>query len=229
MLLSVQRRRSNGVTIQGNYTWSHCIGDAMSQMGPGNLHPDQRRWARGSCAGDIRHVINASAVVETPQFSSNALRILASGWQISGIVRLQSGNYFSVQSGVDTALVGNRNGQQANQILANPYHPDKNLDHWLNPAAFTRPANGEWGNSANNIQGPGAITINMGLSRTFNIRENQTLQFRAEAFNLPNHLNPTADTTANTPPFTTLTSPTFGRLTSAGDPRIMQLALKYVF
>jgi hypothetical protein len=62
----------------------------------------------------------------------------------------------------------------------------------------------------------------MGLTRKFQVRENQAIEFRAEAFNLPNHMNP-----GN--PGTTLNSTTFGRIQSASDPRIMQLALKYVF
>lgn len=62
----------------------------------------------------------------------------------------------------------------------------------------------------------------MGLTRTFRVREGKTLEFRAEAFNVPNHVNP-GD------PNTTLTDSNFGRILSAADPRIMQMALKFVF
>jgi hypothetical protein len=62
----------------------------------------------------------------------------------------------------------------------------------------------------------------MGLTRAFPVRENQSLEFRAEAFNLPNLVN-------LGPPQLTLTSGTFGQILSATDPRIIQLALKYVF
>ena len=73
-----------------------------------------------------------------------------------------------------------------------------------------------------NILGPGGIRIDIGLTRTFRIRESQSVEFRAEAFNLPNHLNPGNPNTA-------LNNANFGRILSASDPRIMQLALKYVF
>jgi hypothetical protein len=179
-----------------------------------------RRLERANCNGDRRHLVNLSTVVETPQFSSRAARLLASGWQISGILRLQSGSSFTVTSGVDTFLMG-QNGR-ANQVLAEPYAPNRGVDGWLNRAAFATPPTGEYGNAANSLQGPGSITINMGLTRSFNIRENQTLQFRVEAFNMPNHLNPNNPNAA-------LNNQNFGRSTSAGDPRIMQLALKYVF
>jgi len=62
----------------------------------------------------------------------------------------------------------------------------------------------------------------MGLTRQFGVRENQKLEFRAEVFNLPNWVNlnnPDGD----------FSSTTFGRVTSARDPRIMQFALKYFF
>ena len=62
----------------------------------------------------------------------------------------------------------------------------------------------------------------MGLKRNFRIREGHSIEFRAEAFNLPNHVNP-----GN--PVTNFTNSTFGKIQSANDPRIMQLALKYVF
>ena len=62
----------------------------------------------------------------------------------------------------------------------------------------------------------------MGLTRTFQIRETQTVEFRAEAFNAPNHVNP-----GN--PQTALNNAQFGKIQSGGEPRIIQLALKYVF
>ena len=70
--------------------------------------------------------------------------------------------------------------------------------------------------------GPGSIRIDLGLSRSFQLRENHAIEFRAEAFNAPNHMNP-----GN--PVVILTSGTFGKMQSAADPRIMRFALKYVF
>ena len=65
--------------------------------------------------------------------------------------------------------------------------------------------------------------INTNLTRTFQIREKQSLEFRVESFNLPNHVNPIS-------PSTVLSSTnTFGKILNANDPRIMQMALKYVF
>jgi hypothetical protein len=225
LVLSVQRRRSNGVTVQGNYTYGHCIDDGhpganLDGRFGGELN-ERRSFNRGNCDLDRRHNFNMSTVYETPQFSNRTLQILGTGWQVSGIVRILSGNWLTVATGVDSLAT---NGDtRPNQVLASPYTADKSIDLFLNKGAFGQPATGEYGNMGrSNIQGPGSIRIDMGLTRKFRIRESHTVEFRAEAFNLPNHLNP-----GN--PNTTLSSPNFGRILTAGDERIMQLALKYVF
>jgi len=64
--------------------------------------------------------------------------------------------------------------------------------------------------------------LDVALSRTFAVQDKKTLQIRAESFNLVNHVN------FNTP-VATLNSGNFGQITSAGDPRIIQLAAKFVF
>jgi len=244
LVLSVQRRRAKGITVQGNYTFSHCIDDGYNDViqTTGGQIQSRRGVNRGNCELDRRHNFNMSAVYETPRFANTALRVLGSGWQISGIVRAVTGAYFSVATGTDIALSGTPStpgntgvDQRPNQILANPYLPNKGVNGWLNPAAFAQPAPGTYGNAGpRNVQGPGSIVFNTGLTRSFAIREKQSLQIRAEAFNVANHANYCA------PPFQgivpaircpddTRNSPTFGKVLSASDGRIMQMALKYVF
>lgn len=227
MMLSVQKRQSKGVTVLANYTLSHCIDDGL-MVNATNVNPI-RRWAnRGNCELDRRHNFNFSTVYATPQFSNRTVRALGSGWQVSGIVRILSGSYFSVTSGLDNALTGEGN-QKPNQVLASPYAPKKSIQSWLNPAAFVQPATGTYGTlGSQNILGPGSINIDMGITRTFKVTERQSVQFRAEAFNLPNHVNP------NNPPTASLggellTDSNFGKILSAADGRTMQMALKYVF
>jgi len=110
------------------------------------------------------------------------------------------------------------------QILASPYPQKKTINQWLNAAAFMTPVLGAYGPLIHtaNVSGPGNIRIDLGLTRTFKITERQSVEFRAEAFNAPNHVNPLN-------PVTSLTDPSFGRILNAADPRIMQMALKYVF
>jgi len=223
LLLSVQRRRSNGVTVQANYTWSHCIDDGtVATFNTSRGTAERRRLDRGNCELDRRHNFNMSTVYEMPQFSSTTARALATGWQISGIVRVLSGPYLTVLSGIDNAFTAT-NDERPNLVLLNPYAPNKTNDVWLNPAAFAQPALGTYGNfGSHNILGPGSIRFDVGLTRRFQIRENQSVEFRAEAFNVANHVNP-----GN--PILTLSNASFGKIQSAADPRIMQLALKLVF
>jgi hypothetical protein len=225
LVLSVQRRRSSGVTVQGNYTYGHCIDDGhpganLDGRFGGELN-ERRKLDRGNCDLDRRHNLNMSTVYQTPRFSNRVLQVLGTGWQLSGIVRILSGSWLTVSTGVDSLAT---NGDtRPNLVLPSPYGPNKSIDFYLNPAAFLRPTTGSYGNmGARNIQGPGSIRIDMGLVRKFQVREKQSVEFRAEAYNLPNHLNP-----GN--PGTTLSSTNFGKIQSAGDERIVQLALKYVF
>src|SRR6185295_16580140 len=111
--LSVQRRAARGVTINANYTWSHCIsdpgGDAMVVFSGGYSNPDDRHFDRGNCttAGtDRRHLFNLSALAETPRFSRPALRAVASGWRFSPIFRVLAGEYMTITTSQDRALNG---------------------------------------------------------------------------------------------------------------------------
>src|SRR5207249_7985033 len=199
LVLSVQRRRAKGITVQGNYTYSHCIDDGYNDViqNTGGQIQSRRGVDRGNCELDRRHNFNMSTVYETPRFASTALRVLGSGWQLSGIVRAVTGAYTTVATGTDIAFSGTTSttgntgsDQRPNQILPSPYLPNKGANGWLNPAAFAQPASGTYGNlGSRNIAGPASIRFDMGLTRSFAIKEKQSLQLRAEAFNVANHAN----------------------------------------
>ena len=115
LLLSVQRRAARGITVSGNYTWSHCISDIWQEVAQspnadaGWSDPNNRRFDRGNCivsATDRRHLVNFSSVAEIPQFSGAALRAIASGWRFSPIFKIISGGYLSVTTNQDRALTG---------------------------------------------------------------------------------------------------------------------------
>jgi hypothetical protein len=227
LFLSAQRRLSKGVSVLANYTWSHCISDVIdSQIGSGGTSvtavPGNRRQYRSNCGtSDQRQVFNLSAVAQSPRFSNRALRMVASDWQLSPIVKLKSAVFFTVTSGVDSALSG-QTGETPN-LVGNPYPQGQNVNRWISAAGFGAAATGSYGNLGyNNIKGPGVFNMDVALSRTFPVWERKTLQFRAEAFNLPNHTNFST-------PVATLSSGTFGQIQAAGDPRIVQLAMKFVF
>ena len=241
LLLSLQERLSHGVSLNANYTWSHCIGDitqasSVGGAGAGLLDPNNRRFDRGNCqtptldgtqALDRRHIASFSAVVEAPRFSNKTLRMVGSDWKLSSSYRVLSGAFQTVTTGIDFQLSGSNN-QRPNQILENPLCDNPRPSCWINPAAFAQPALGTLGNSGrSSIPGPGFWEIDMALSRIFRVREGRTVEVRAEAFNLTNSFRaggpgmPLVTTARN--------SPQFGQILTAQDPRIMQLAMKFVF
>jgi hypothetical protein len=122
--------------------------------------------------------------------------------------------------------------QRPNQVLANPYASSKSASGWLNPNAFANPAPGTYGNlGRSNLLGPGSFQLDLSVTRTFPLGEGKNLQFRGEAFNLPNHVNLDI-------PVAALNSPAFGQIQndisgnsglSPGNQRILQFALKIVF
>jgi hypothetical protein len=235
MLLSLERRAARGVTLSGNYTWSHCLGSMVNLYNAMNGHPDDtytdptnRRLDDGNCESDRRHVFNLTAVAETPQFSNPTLRLMGTGWRLSGIYRKSAGNPLEIINGSDRALnglEGSGQHQRPNQILENPYS-DRSagpLSRFLNPSAFAVPDTGTLGlHGRNSIQGPGTWSFDLSLARVFRFRESQRLEFRAEAYNVTNSFRP-----GN--PITAVNNANFGVIRTSLDPRILQFALKYVF
>lgn len=247
LYLSTQKRLSGGTSVLANYTWSHCIADIwnvfVANTGVSSVTPGNRKNDRGNCnTSDQRQVFNLSVVARTPKFSNRVVRILASDWQISPIMKIKSAQFFTVTTGVDNALNGEA-GQRPNVVPGvSPYATNQACSpapciQWIVPGAFSSPALGTIGNLGTyDMKGPGIFQLDMALSRTFAIWEKRTLQLRAEAFNLPNHLNPNVPgTTAGT---VTTNAANFGQIKSdisgtsgltSGDYRIIQLALKFVF
>jgi Carboxypeptidase regulatory-like domain len=239
LLLSLQHRFANHFTVLANYTWAHCISDPVFDNGilafsGSKISPSLNFKAdRGNCPGtDIHHSFNLSAVLESPRFSNRALEVIAGNWQLAQILTVQSGQAFNVVSGVDSALNGDGAGlERPNQVLSNPYCAKKAVNCWLNPAAFAVPAPGTYGDlRANSLRGPSLVQLDMSLARNIPIHESLVLQFRVDAFNLPNLTNLST-------PVSTLISGNFGKITSditavgsaVGDPRIVQLSLKLRF
>jgi hypothetical protein len=232
LLLSVQKRLSNQLSALGNYTLAHCISDPETTelTGPTYMNPANRRQDRGNCSSDRRQIFNLSLVASTPKFSRRSLELLAGGWQFTAIVRAQTGNFSTVTTGVDNAFTG-IGIQRPNQLLADVYTAGQPVSQYLNKLAFGSPTPGTLGSAgAFTIQNPGMLQVDMGLSRIFKVRESQSVQFRWDVFNVPNRLNAGAPITAlNAGAFGQIQSDINGSSSQAGDPRIMQFALKYKF
>jgi hypothetical protein len=241
LILSVQHRFNKGLTLNANYTWSHCIGDyfvATQPQNPGTGYqvPGDRRFDRGDCFIDRRQNLNISGAYEIPRLENHIARTLATGWRISPIFRYVTGAPLTIATGVDRALNDNTTTQRPNQILPDPYA--HGFLNYLNPLAFAQPAPGTLGNMGTyNVFGPGLFEVDTALSRVFHLQERKTLEIRAEAYNLPNFFqrgNPNSSG-----PGQGLSTPSFGQITQVyntnyalsggGGPRVLQFAAKFVF
>ena len=231
------------------------IGDSTGNAGAGLAIPNNRRYDRSNCqsneiggtfSSDRRQIFNLSLVYETPKFANKMVRTLASNGQGAGIYRDSSADWLTALRWTDVALIGDSGTVRpvqvlANPLVANPGSPCANIapcKTWINPAAFASPAAGTLsGTGRDNIPGPSFFNLDMSLHREFPIRERYNVEFRAEAFNVTNSFRagipyaPGASglTAGGSGLSTTYGTSTFGNITSALDPRIMQLALKFRF
>ena len=253
MLLAAQKRISKGLAIQANFTWSHCIGDlnigdATGNAGAGYIVPGNRRLDRSNCqsneiggtfSADRRFIFNSSVVYHTPRLGSAWATRLMSDWEISGLYHATSAYWLTVTLPTDVALTG-ATVERPNQVLANPLCSTPTPSCWINPLAFSSPTPGTFGNlGKNNIPGPANWQIDMSIAKEFTVHENHKIEFRVEAFNLTNSFRAgipqaagAAGLAAGGSGVNTSYVPgsaIFGTVTSALDPRIMQLALKYSF
>jgi hypothetical protein len=238
MLLEVRRQATKGITINANYTWSHCIGpfqgneagDTGANPSIPNPFPGNRDHGRGNCLTDQRQLINLTSVLEMPQFAGKTLRYIASGWRLAPLYRHRTGAYLSIVAGANNDFARNGtniNSQPAQYVGGDPIadHSGGPLTFWLNKAAFTPPAVGTFGNvGTRTVVGPSQWDFDMALTRNFKFKETQHIEFRWEAYNVTNSFRPS---TLNLS--TDITNALFGQIRTARPPRIMQFALKYLF
>jgi hypothetical protein len=241
LLLSAQRRYAAGFNATANYTWSTCEGLINQGGGPLNLgtgytHPQSLlnppsageskqlfELDKGHCADSRTHIVNLTGSVAMPQFTSSAMRLLASGWRFSGIFRAASGAWLDVTTGADRSLTGVQNGTQRVNQVSDDIYGDGSISNYLNTAAFEMPALGTFGNAPRNaVEGPGRKSVDLSIVRAFDIGATHRIEARVEAFNLFNWNN-WGD------PVTTFTNANFGRILTVRDPRVMQFAVKYQF
>jgi hypothetical protein len=224
-----QRRSAGGVNINANYTVSRCVGLEMvpnAQFGIGYINPADPDYDRGHCEGDRTHLANGTVGYVTPAVDDPVLGLLASNWRLSGIVNVRSGSWMSVLSGRDGAFNGQAN-QRVDQVSDEVYGA-KTVASYLNRAAFAQPALGTYGTSGRNAyEGPGSRNVDLSLVRSFRFSTHR-IEARVEAFNAFNWFSLGGSENIGNP-VTALNNANFGRILSAGDPRIMQFAVKYQF
>jgi hypothetical protein len=239
--VSFKRRLSAGLQYDVNYTWAHAIDDVQDQ-GLFSAQPQDNnnlRAERGNSSGDIRHTVNFNALYELPigqghRLFGNAKGVggfLASGWKLAALGILRTGIANTVFIGTNTFGNGNFTNQRPNAVAGvSLYAENQSPNNWLNPAAFSMPAAGSFGNlGRNTIFGPSFKQIDFSLLKDMKIRERFKLEYRAEFFNIFNHPNfDQPNTTFGTSNFGKIFN-TFGRTLGLGTSRQIQMALRLTF
>lgn len=226
--ISARRRFANGFSLLVNYQFSKAIDNSSNskQTGQSVTDPNNRNFDRGVADFDRRHVFNAAGVWQLPgKWSSKTMQAFLGGWSLNLIGNYTGGYPFSIYSGVDNALTGT-GSQRADLVSgASPYFSSDRskgdqIYQYFNKAAFTSNAVGTFGSTGrNSFRGPAFVNFDSGLYKSFKVQERLTTTLRFEAFNMLNHTN-----LKN--PNNSVSSSQFMRITSAYDPRIMQVALR---
>ncbi len=178
---------------------------------------NNKRLERDLSTGDIPRVFTGGWVYRVPKLWK------ISGWEIAGLVRVQSGDMVIVSQA--TNLNSNLGfGVQRPNRIANPnVFANRSPGEWFNVAAFTPAAQFVIGNSSRNpVRGPGLQDVDIMIGKTFRITERVSFEFRAEAFNMTN-------TPAFGDPNGSFGSAAFGTITTAGNPRDFEFAGKIHF
>lgn len=242
----VSRRFAGGVGFNASYWYSRTFDDLSSMnlsgaaakplAGENDLaqNPFDLDAEYGPSLFDARHrfVASASWMPTLPAGAPAALRALAGGWQLNAIATHNSGTPFTVSDSANVALQANSppiSGFPASRpnVVGDPNAGPHTVNEWLSRSAFQRLSvltqAGQFGNAGRNIaRGPSYTNVDVSLVRDVQLPADTRLQFRAEVFNVANHANfglPVAD----------LNSANFGRIFSAGPPRLMQFGLKLIF
>jgi hypothetical protein len=151
--------------------------------------------------------------------------LIIGGWQVSGIINLRSGTPYHILSGLDTGNTGNSIAfaTERADVISDPVPSgfQQTREHWFDPNAFAVPQSGTLGNMGrNSLTGPAFQNVDLNLSKDFQIKERLGLEFRAEFFNLFNHVN------FGNPNSSLANRALLGQITGAFAARDIQFALK---
>jgi hypothetical protein len=232
LLLRVSRRFSDNFSVNFNYTYSRVMSivdnDSDTVNNPFNI---AQNWAPASY--DQTNVATLDFVYMLPKVKSDNLFVkhAINGWELSGMLRSQSGMPVNITSNGN--LYGVNSGSQYPNLVGDPY-ANNNSFQWLNPAAFQRPADGQYGTlGRNGVRLPAIRNVDASIMKNFTITERVKATLRAEVFNLFNHPqvwginttfsgdNPLSGNSAN--------NAAFGQANNYRDARTLQLAARISF
>ncbi len=202
MQLSANRRLAGGVTLLASYTWSKLIDNgAGNGVGDSSARDGSNFSAEKALSSNhIPHRFVGSFIWEipSPRMASGRLRQALGGWEANGIITVESGTYFNVVSGRDNSGTGINLDRP--DLVGNPRLPADSpraelIARWFDPNAFRQNAPGTFGNAGRNLlEGPYRAAVDLGVAKSFSVKEQHRIQFRAEAFNAFNLAEAPAET-----------------------------------
>jgi hypothetical protein len=254
--MSIRHRMQNGLLFGGAYTWSHAF--QLGSYDP--LVGDNFKRNYGPAGFDRRHIASIYYAYDFPKLGKNLthsklVSAVVDGWNISGVTGIVSGSPFtpgfSTTNSVD--FTGSPTSGARIDVVGDPFANvpagTPGLPHgvrYFNPAAFSVPAIGSFGNAGVNIMyGPGYINHDVTLARKIALGERREFQLKLEAFNVLNHVQFTGVNSGFTFQPCTLGSTSdcistpagafrnsnanIGALTGERGPRILSLELRFQF
>jgi outer membrane receptor protein involved in Fe transport len=245
---SLRKRLGHGISFLASYTYSHSIDDVSSfnitgsasqpVAGENDLaqNPFDLRAERGRSMFDARHRIVLSYQWNLPFWNHprNWYQQVLGNWQLNGIATLMSGTPFTVFDSNDVSLQGTApeiTGFSANRpnLVGDPNHGPRTPQEWFNVGAFQQLEPDPVGRfqvfgdeGRNVVAGPPYMDWDFSAFKNIRVAESKEFQFRGELFNLLNHTNfrlPVSD----------ISSPNFGQIQQDVGPRVIQVALKFLF
>ena len=228
--LSVNRRMSGGLMLAGSYAWSKAIEEGESHQDSYDI-----RASRSIASYDIPHRLVLSALYEIPygrgrRFGASApaaLEAVLGGWQINGIITIQSGTPLTISASNTAGLFNpvtraNWNGQDPR--LDTPR--EERLQRWFATTVFSQPAAFTFGNAgatSSVLRSDTVRNLDLSMFKLVSLTSRMRLQARIEAFNALNRVQFGS-------PNTSVTSSSFGSVTSqANTPRQLQLGVKLLW
>lgn len=250
--LGLRRSMSGGLLIAASYQWSHAINNGGIGGGEADIPENLAclRCERASSDEDIRSYFTASGIWQLPVGRGHAvlgnaprwLNEMLGRWQLSGIAFARSGLPVNVTMSRPTKALPDQlnKNQRPNLVPGVPLYPHhRTPENWLNPAAFSVPADGTWGDAPRNVvRAPGIWQLDSALEKHFPLYKRLQLSFRAEAFNVFNRAQYGSPNSTWAPPTATSSNPTsYGVITGpfntsptgTGTPREIQFMMKLQF
>ena len=234
-----RQRLTHGLDFVANYTLSKAMSNNLGYYGSANVAAEGAYPVNsydieanyGPAFFDARHIVSVAGSYELPfgqerRFAAGAGRALDAvigGWSASFAVTAHTGYPITVQDSSNPSLQATRSAVWPD-LIGDPMPDEPTLTRWLNRDAFRSAALGTFGNAGVGVaRAPGYWNVDLSLAKRVATVGPQYALFRIEAYNLLNHPN-------FGPPERNIQNQNFGTITStANDPRVVQLVLKYFF